>query len=271
MATAKTNLWPVVIAVVLAATGRVAGFATYTGFSGAPGTHGTCALHCHGTTGGTIVTTGFPVLYVPGDTYEVKVAHSSGDPICNFNASVRIGAGAGIAGMLLSGLNTEVYEASPSESLGVHFVSASQDSGSFFWIAPNPGVGEVRFYLSGLQGASPDGPNTVLVVTASQSPGGAFEDRDRSGHALSLTLENRIVKDYLILRVSLPANRRPELRILDDAGRAKGRISIPQSDGPQVLIWAPVDLLGRRLAPGDYFASLTADGRRVARKFVVAE
>ena len=42
---------------------------SYTGYSGAPLSRGTCASSCHGSSGGTIAVTGFPSVYDPGVAY----------------------------------------------------------------------------------------------------------------------------------------------------------------------------------------------------------
>jgi hypothetical protein len=45
----------------------------YIGYSGAPGTDGTCAGPCHGSGTGTIEVVGFPVAYEQGQTYVISV------------------------------------------------------------------------------------------------------------------------------------------------------------------------------------------------------
>ncbi len=44
-----------------------------TGYSGAPGSRGTCASSCHGVSGGTLVLVGFPTTYVPGQVYQLTL------------------------------------------------------------------------------------------------------------------------------------------------------------------------------------------------------
>lgn len=140
----------------------------FTGYSGAPGSKGTCASSCHGFPGGTIALSGFPSTYTPGQNYTLKVSHGSGGIIANFNASVRIGSGSTNAGVLSAGQNCATYNTA-GETNGIHFSTESQDSGSFSWTAPDTSVGEVRLYLAGHQGTTSDDPNTELVFSATPS------------------------------------------------------------------------------------------------------
>src|SRR4030065_582246 len=137
----------------------------FTGYSGAPGCKGTCASSCHGFAGGTISVSGFPSTYTPGQIYTLKVSHSAGGSIANFNASVRIVTDSSNAGVLSAGQSTVSYKTT-GETNGMHFSNADQDSGTFSWTAPDTSVGEVRLYLAGHQGTTPDDPNTELVLSA---------------------------------------------------------------------------------------------------------
>jgi hypothetical protein len=240
----------------------------YTGYSGAPLSRGTCASTCHGTTGGTIVVTGFPTVYDPGTVYRITVKHDGGSRIRNFNASVRSATSGLTAGTISTGLFTTTYNVA-EEPNGVRLSVANQDSGIFNWTAPNPGVGDVNLYLAGLQGTSMSGPNTSIVLTATQNPTGIHEQPGAGGLLPSLTLESRVVRDYLILKVVAPGTGARRIRILNQSGRRVANISIPTGDAAQTIIWEPADNSGRRLTPGSYFAALTISGQRMIRKFVI--
>jgi hypothetical protein len=149
---------------IIALFGMAPGIPIVTGYSGAPGTSGTCASSCHGTSGGTITVTGFPTIYTPGQTYTVTVRHSSGSSIANFNCSIRTGTGSNNAGTITAGLNTETYNVT-GETNGVHFTSRDRDSGNFTWTAPNTGTGTCRLYLGGLQGTTTGQNSTIVQVT----------------------------------------------------------------------------------------------------------
>jgi hypothetical protein len=137
-----------------------------TGYSGAPGRL-TCASSCHGSPGGSIYIDGFPELYTPGETYNVSIGHSTGDSIENFNSSCRIGDGTANAGTLAGGTNTVTYNTS-GETNGVHFSSSGQNSGTFQWIAPEAGTGEVRLYVAGIQGDYSGMNSAFTVVTGEE-------------------------------------------------------------------------------------------------------
>lgn len=141
-------------------------YPNYTGYSGAPGSKGTCASSCHGSGTGTITVSGFPSVYTPGKTYTVTVQYSSGSKISNFNASTRLGTSTTGAGTFTSGSNCVVYTSSGYEA-GVRGSANNISSATFSWIAPAVGSGNVNFYLAGLQG-SKSGPNTKLTLTATE-------------------------------------------------------------------------------------------------------
>ncbi|UCC79403.1 MAG: T9SS type A sorting domain-containing protein [Candidatus Zixiibacteriota bacterium] len=136
----------------------------YTGFSGAPGSNGTCTNSCHGQYSfpPTVDVTGFPEQYEPGQYYFIGVGHRNGSAISQFNASIRIGLTEENAGQIVAGPGTEIYN-TPGETNGIHWSDANSDSGIFVWIAPNPGVGEVRLYWAGLQGSRVYGTDVQIV------------------------------------------------------------------------------------------------------------
>ncbi len=139
---------------------------TYTGYSGAPGSRGRCASSCHGAGGGTIQASGFPSVYVPGQSYTITVSHAGTDLIANFNASCRIGTGSQNAGVITAGTNTATYNTS-LETNGVHLSPSFLDGGTFTWTAPAAGTGDVNLYICGIE-ADYDGPNTILSFTAAE-------------------------------------------------------------------------------------------------------
>ncbi len=142
----------------------------YTGYSGAPGSNGTCTSSCHFQFSFTpaVTVTGFPEIYEPGQQYTISVGHTSGSTINQFNASVRVGSGSDNAGLLSAGNGTLIYD-TPNETNGVRWLSADSDSGNFIWTAPDTGALEVRLYWAGLQGTRPFGADTQLVLISVES------------------------------------------------------------------------------------------------------
>jgi hypothetical protein len=239
--------------------------ATYTGYSGAPGSLGTCAGTCHGTGGGTITVSGFPVAYTPGQAYVITVAHNGGSSIENFNASVRVGSGSTNAGEITAGTNTAVYEVG-METNGVHFGTPGQESGTFTWTAPTPGVGAVKLYLAGHQGTQ-GGPNSETVLTAEGT--GVAEPGNQVRAAPAFTVEPTVARTAMVLRAGNLA-RAANVRVIDRAGRCVTRV--PISAGKDVAVsWPLLDRDGRRLPAGVYHAILTTAGTTLARRFVVAQ
>jgi hypothetical protein len=241
---------------------------SYTGYSGAPGTDGTCAGYCHGSSGGTIVVEGFPNTYIPGQTYEIKVKHTSGSGISNFNASVRIGTGTPTAGIITAGLNTSTYNIA-QEPNGVHFSTSSLDSGTFTWTAPDSGFGEVRLYLAGMQGSSTGGPNTVITLTASEGTG-LNESNLPTLSNLSLAIKPTVVRKFLQIQINVPNKSNPRLRIIEQTGRIIKSLKISDSNArTQTIIWEPMNDKGKPLPAGIYFVSLESNQERLIRKFTI--
>jgi hypothetical protein len=235
----------------------------YIGYSGAPGTDGTCAGPCHGSGTGTIEVVGFPVDYEQGQTYVISVFKQSGSSISNFNASVRVGTGTQTAGTVTAGYRTATYSTG-SEPNGVHLSSNDQDSCTFSWQAPDPAVGDVKLYVAGHQG-NKSGPNTVAVLISSQMTGVSEGAR----HPLGLTFELKptVAAGPVGIRLSAPSGSHPSLRVVDRGGRLVARIGVPESGQP--IVWRPLDREGRRLAAGTYLVVLQGNGERLVRKLVL--
>jgi len=169
-------------------------FPNFIGFSGAPGSNGSCAATCHGSPGGTIEVGGFPAEYEPGQTYTVSIYHAGGSPIAQFNGSCKIGEESENAGVISAGFNTVTYSVT-NETNGIHFASANQDSGTFLWTAPEEGTGEVRLYVSGMQDAFP-GINSSLVYLSSEQPPD-FVCGDANGNGVVNILDITFLINYL--------------------------------------------------------------------------
>jgi hypothetical protein len=241
---------------------------SYTGYSGAPGTDGTCAGYCHGSSGGTIIVEGFPNTYIPGQSYVVKVNHSGGSLISNFNASVRGGTGTVTAGIITAGLNTAVYNIG-QEPNGVHFASSNLDSGNFTWTAPDSGVGEVRLYLAGMQGSSYYGPNTVITLTAIEGSGLSESNLSILSN-LSFTIKPTVVREFLQIQINVPNKSNSRLRIIEQTGRIIKSLKISISNArTQTVIWEPKNDKGKPIPAGIYFVSLESNQERLIRKFTI--
>jgi hypothetical protein len=255
-----------VLAVAVGMAGQAFGHANYIGYSGAPGSLGKCAVDCHGTSGGTIVVSGFPAEYVPGQRYTIWVSHTGGASIVNFNCSIRDSASGQPSGTLDPGIGTEVYTAGGPEPTGAHFTTQGRDSGTIKWTAGASGTGAVMLYLSGLQSGM-SGPNTVIVARAARGAG--VGENSTAPAAAMLVVDNPVVRDYLVLRVGPTGGGPAQVRILSSLGTRVASIAVPKADGVQTLVWRPVDGMGRRLAPGSYYTVLTAGDMRQIRRFMI--
>ena len=235
----------------------------YIGYSGAPGTTGTCAGQCHGSGTGTIEVVGFPAAYEQGQSYVISVFKQSGSSISNFNASVRVGTGTQTAGTITAGYRTATYSTG-SEPNGVHLSSNDQDSCTFSWQAPDPAVGDVKLYVAGHQ-SNEGGPNTEIVLNSSPMTG--VSEGVRRPLGLALALKPTVATNRVEVRLSAPAGSHPSLRVVDRGGRLVARIGVPESGQP--IVWRPLDRDGKRLAAGTYLVVLQGNGERLVRKLVL--
>ena len=149
----------------------------YVGYSGAPGSQGLCASSCHGTGGGTIEISGFPSEYIPAETYTITISHRGEGAIAQFNGSCRVSGSDDAAGVINNGANTVTYSVT-EETNGIRFVVPHLDLGTFDWTAPEEGTGDVKLYISGLQGDSANGRNSTIVMTAEEHTGPSGIDQE---------------------------------------------------------------------------------------------
>jgi len=157
-------------------TSQVFALTSHTGYSGAPGSYGSCAVSCHGTSGGTIQVSGFPEQYSEGQTYTITITHSGGSSIRLFNGSCRAGSGSANAGVISAGTNTATYTR-PNETNGIRLSSTNQNSATFNWTAPTDTTSEARLYIAGLQG-SYSGQNTNLILISTREQVGIKDEAE---------------------------------------------------------------------------------------------
>jgi hypothetical protein len=245
-------------------TSVIFSYPSYTGYSSAPGSKGTCASSCHGSGTGTITVSGFPASYEPSTTYRVVVKHSGGNKIYNFNASTRIGTTTNVAGTFAAGTNATIYN---SGEPGIHASSNLVDSVVFFWTSPASITDPVTLYLAGLQG-SKNGANTRLVNTASYT-------------ITSVNVKDDLPKSYSLLqnypnpfnpsttiKYALPKTSNVELKIYNILGKEiKTLVSGEIPEGYQQAVWDGKDNYGENAPSGIYIYTLTATSLNDSKKF----
>jgi hypothetical protein len=243
----KSKLIPAGLTALAIGASIAMAHSNYTGYSGAPGSSGTCALACHGTTGGTITATGFPTAYTPGANYIITIGHTGTASISNFNGSCRVGTTSTKAGTIVAGTGTTVYNVS-TETNGVHFTaSGNQTSGTFTWTAPPKGTGAAKLYVAGIQTGS-SGPNTAIVQTSAENTVSVIPLGSRNTSLMTLNL---IVGHKAV--VALPAGLIPSkvesFNVFDTRGN---EIHVPLTGDAASLVWNGTDIHGRSLSAGTY-------------------
>ena len=232
---------------------------SYTGYSSAPGSRGSCASSCHGSSGGTIQISGFPEQYEPGQTYTITISHAGGNSIRQFNGSCRLGTGSQNAGEIAGGTNTVTYNTS-GETNGVHFLSSNLDSGTFDWTAPADGASEVRLYIAGLQG-NYGGQNTELQLVADELVTGI--DEKSPSTPLSYSLADNYPNPFnasTTIGFELPVQSQVVMDIFDVTGRKVATLfNGIEPAGYHRLTWSPGDVSSGvyfyRLQTGEYSES----------------
>lgn len=209
---------------------------TFTGYSGAPGSSGSCASSCHGNGTGSIVLSGIQQSYDPLKTYTLTVSRTSGSSIYNFNASSRKGTFTTVAGTFGVGTGTALYSIVGVEN-GVRANSDLFSSATFQWTAPAQGTGPVTLYLAGLQG-SMSGQNTKVVVTLTENATSGI-GRENSFH--DFHLEQNFPNPFnpsTRIRYVLPSPSKVRLSILDALGREVDvLVNKEESAGMKELTW----------------------------------
>ncbi|MFZ4620757.1 MAG: choice-of-anchor V domain-containing protein [Bacteroidota bacterium] len=251
---------------ILLAVSLLNAHASYTAYSGASGSKGTCASSCHGSGTGTISMTGIPETYTPGAVYTITVKNSSGSSISNYNCSTRKGSTAVVAGTFTAGTNSAVYTVTGYES-GVRASANNVTSSVFQWTAPAKGTGSVTFYLAGLQG-SKSGASTKLTVTSSELATGVQENiAAPSVFQLEQNFPNPFNPSTLI-RYSIPVSGNVELKVTDIIGNEIAvLVNEYQEQGTHTAV---MDLsTTRSLSSGIYFYSLRMNDRVQTKRMVI--
>ncbi len=244
---------------------------TYRGYSGAPGSNGSCTASCHSQYSFTpsVTVTGFPEIYEPGNQYTIMVNHVSDSPINQFNASVRISAGSENGGTISPGDGTEIYEIS-NETNGVRWSTADTDSGTFVWTAPDSGTGEVRLYWAGLQGVRSFGADTQIVLISRDAvtgidyiPGAPVQ------FALKQNYPNPF-NNQTMVEIEIDRPRRVDFIITNILGHMVfGWGQFISQPGTINIRWDGTDIYGRALPTGIYFYRLTSDGGNITKKMML--
>jgi hypothetical protein len=139
-------------------------------------------------------------------------------------------------------------------------------------------------YGMGLRAQLPPGPGTPIPVfmipsadsrciSGNQTCSGTLAVDDRSTpNALGLSCAPNPARDALRLSYQLYKGSEVDLFVADLAGRSVVQLESGfQSPGAHGMMWDGRDESGRRLAPGVYWVTIRAEGRRSAVRIVMAQ
>jgi hypothetical protein len=260
-----------VFSMILLVSSNVFARNSYIGYSGAPGSRGTCAVTCHYRDNFTpsITITGFPEFYEPGQQYTVTIDHTSGSSISQFNASIRIGSGSDNGGVISAGINTAIYSHS-QETNGVRWSSSYTNSGTFIWTAPDAGTGEVRLYYAGLQGSLSNGASHDTVLISHEITTDVKNTHTLpSGFSLRQNYPNPF-NNETIIRVYVPKSGKIRLEIANLLGQRVFEYN-REVDSPRTvnIVWDGRDSNGNDPPSGIYFYRLITENGTITRKMLL--
>jgi len=243
----------------------------YIGYSGAPGSRGSCSISCHERHNftSTITVTGFPESYSPEQQYTINITRQGGSSISQFNASVRIGTSSVNAGTIAAGTNTSIYNHA-QETNGVHWSSNSQSSGTFLWTAPESGTGDVRLYWAGLQGSLSNGSDTLIILTSHE---GATGIGDNAQTPEKSSLEQNYPNPFnaeTLIKFSISSPGVVEFEILDILGQRVYQMEqYIDRAGEVSLLWDGQTDAGNQAPSGVYFYRLKTGDFEATRKMTL--
>jgi hypothetical protein len=248
------------LGLVLGIAGPLTAHPYLVGYSGAPGTYGTCSVTCHGYPHGNLTILGFPdtsthIAYKPDSTYTITIYHPpSADTVENFNLSIRVGVTRVNAGLITPGFYTQTYRDSV-ETNGVQAVGPC-DSCNFHWTAPDTGTGMVKLYFGGSQGIEGEWDKNTIDTLVSMEFTGVEEQRSLRppGDDFGLRLVGANPARSVVALDCRPGAKGPaQLRVYDILGRQVRSFSVSTS---VVLRWDGRDAQGVFQPTGVYLFRL---------------
>jgi hypothetical protein len=259
----KSVFFAIVGLTVIAISSIAFAHASYTGYSGAPGTSGHCAALCHGVAGGTIQVTGFPAQYSAGQVYVIAVSHSGGSTIRQFNASIRVGDGTQNAGSITANTRTAIYNVG-GETNGVHLSSASQNDGTFNWTAPQSGSGTVKLYLAGLQG-NMSGQNSTIVLSSTEHTTGIEDNQPIPNKYLLLNNYPNPFNAQTSIKFTMPSASHVKIEIYNVLGqKVETLVNGFMGAGEHTVNWN-----ASSEPSGVYFCRMATDTDRLMRRITL--
>jgi hypothetical protein len=244
---------------------------SYIGYSGAPGSRGTCSVTCHYRQhfDPSIVISGFPETYEPEHQYVITVYHTGDALISQFNASIRIGTGSSNGGHIYSGENTMTYS-HPQETNGVKWSSNYCDSGTFVWFAPEPGTGEVNLYWAGLQGTLGYGASYHTILSSNEATTDVKNTHLLPEDILMARNYPNPFNNETIIRIQTENAGNFDLEILNLLGQQVFDYSRSIS-GPGVvnIVWDGRDSDSNNLPSGIYFYRLRTQSGSITNKMLL--
>jgi hypothetical protein len=258
------------LVLVLGVSGPLTAHPFLTGYSGAPGTYGTCSVTCHGYPNGTLIILGFPdtskhIGYKPDSTYTITIWHlPNKDTVENFNLSIRRGLTSVNAGLITAGFYTMTYKDSV-ETNGVQALGPC-DSCNFHWTAPDTGTGMVKLYFGGSQGIEGEWDFNTIDTLVSMEYTGVEEQRSLrpAGDDFGLRLVGANPARSVVALDCRPGAKGPaQLRVYDILGRLVRSYSVSTS---VILRWDGRDAQGVVQPTGVYLFRLEQGTRTSTAK-----
>ena len=243
------------------------------GYCGSPG-ESMCNF-CHSGTavnggGGSIVISGAPLSYIPGQTYSLSVTVTqAGRSLFGFAiealTTTNINAGTFV---ITNSTQTQILTATNSRKCVTHKLgggaSPNSHTFSFNWNAPMTNVGSVRFWATGNAANGNAASSGDLIYSSNQIvPVGI---RDLSQANIELSIQPNPVTDKFCVLYSLPYATTVNASLYSITGEKQADLfSETQSSGKQQKNLS----IPTGLSSGIYFIELLIDGKRTVKKIMV--
>ncbi|MFQ6008067.1 MAG: choice-of-anchor V domain-containing protein [Candidatus Zixiibacteriota bacterium] len=249
--------------------------------TGAPG-EGTCA-DCHDNlnTGSGSATILAPGGYTPGDTLDITAwVQNNGQVRWGFELTVLDGNDQAAGQIIVTDAARTQLNTSGGRQYITHTSQGTDDgtpdstSWSFQWVAPDPDVGQVTFYMAGLaansgNGANGDSTYTTTHVMAATDVAEVITPQLPERFSLSQNYPNPF-NPMTTIEFYLPHRTHVKLSVFNMLGqRIRDLYKGIKSAGSYAAYWDGTDSHGNPVASGVYYYRLETDNFTESKKMIL--
>ena len=219
---------------------------------------------------GSIIFTGLPSAYNPGETYSIGVV-VGGSNSGGFGFQAIAMAGNQVAGSMVLNSNSNLVEL--NEGYIQQSMASSTGSWVFDWIAPESDIGDIRFSASGLAAGYPSSTAGDEVYTTSNiisvQQVAIQTEFTPSNYFLYPNYPNPFNPETNLV-YHLPKQSNVKLIIYDIFGNTITKlVDEVQTPGIKSVVWNATSQYGHPVSAGTYFFRIEADNYKQSKKMVL--